>query len=79
MSIYKLAAGLAALAIGAAVVTAVAGVSAEMTAARTPVAAKSEQLDISADIPACAQEPWPYGCQWREPASRRVGRTPRPL
>ena len=75
MSVYKLAAGLTVLAFGAALVTALAGVSAEVI----PVAAKAERLDIRPVASACPQEPWPYGCQWREPPGRRVARTTRPL
>ncbi len=94
MSVSKLAAGLIALALGAAVVTAVAGVGPEVKAVTgvgpevkaefTPPAAKA---DRSATRPvntpplgsACPREPWPYGCQWREPPARRVLRSSRPL
>jgi hypothetical protein len=76
MSITKILAGLTALVVGAAVVTALAGVGPEDKAP----AAKAERVDVAtsipvaASIPACAQEPWPYGCQWRESPSRRPTR-----
>ena len=84
LSVSKLAAGLMALALGAAVVTAVAGVGPEVKAELTPAAAKA---DRSATRPvntppltsACPREPWPYGCQWREPPACRVLRSSRPL
>jgi hypothetical protein len=91
MSASRLAAGLIALAIGAAVVTAFAaspGVkpaaapAAEANAA--PATAKSDRLAIRRAKPgpvtsawACPQEPWPYGCQWRSP-TRKVLRPTRP-
>jgi hypothetical protein len=93
MSASRLAAGLIALAIGAAVVTAFAaspGVkpaaapAAEANAA--PATAKSDRLAIRRAKPeprpltsawACPQEPWPYGCQWRSP-TRKVLRPSRP-
>jgi hypothetical protein len=65
MAITKKVAGLAALAVGAAVVTALAGVGPEGKA-------KTDRADVVAtSVPACAPEPWPYGCQWREPAAPR--------
>src|SRR6266403_4563866 len=85
MSVSRLAGGFIALAIGAAVATALAanpderpppmmGVAAgrDANAATTP---KSDRLAVrpgkSQPITwACPQEPWPYGCQWRVPARK---------
>jgi hypothetical protein len=78
MSITKFLAGLTALAVGAAVVTALAGVGPEDKA--TATTAKTDRIDVAtsipvaASIPACAPEPWPYGCQWRETPGRRPTR-----
>jgi hypothetical protein len=89
MSAFRLAAGSIALAIGAAVVTALAAspepAPPPMTAAKAaPAAAKSDRLAIRPAKPApvtsawaCPQEPWPYGCQWRSP-TRKVLRPSRP-
>jgi hypothetical protein len=104
MSVSRLAAGVVALAIGAAVVTALAAnpeVKPDLAAANSeanadpasPAAAKSDRLAIRPLKPAagpskpaaspvtsaCPQEPWPYGCQWRTPPTRKVYRpSPRP-
>jgi len=46
-----------------------------------PLAAKIDQPAANAARPltfACPKEPWPYGCQWREPPTRRVTRGSRP-
>ena len=85
MSVSRLAGGFIALAIGAAVATALAanpderpppmmGVAAgrDANAATTP---KSDRLAVrpakSRPVTwACPQEPWPYGCQWRVPARK---------
>ena len=90
MSVPKLAAGLLALAVGAAVVTALAAnpegksefaPGSEANAA--PAVTKSDRLAVRpkpAARPvssACPQEPWPYGCQWRSP-TRKVLRGSRP-
>jgi hypothetical protein len=87
MSAFRLAAGSIALAIGAAVVTALAArpepAPPPMTAAKAaPAAAKSDRLAVRPTKPvtsawACPQEPWPYGCQWRSP-TRKVLRPSRP-
>jgi hypothetical protein len=100
MSVSRLAAGVVALAIGAAVVTALAAnpeVKPDLAAANSeanasPAAAKSDRLAIRPLKPAaappkpaagpvtsaCPQEPWPYGCQWRSPPTRKVYRSSRP-
>jgi hypothetical protein len=70
MSFRKPAAILAVLALGAAVAV-LAGGSLELKAAKGTVV---EALPAQS---ACPQEPWPFGCQWREP-TRRVTRNPRP-
>jgi hypothetical protein len=72
MPIAKILAGLTALTVGAAVVTALAGVGPEDKAAATT--AKTDRIDVATSIPACAPEPWPYGCQWRAAPSRRPTR-----
>jgi hypothetical protein len=109
MSLYKLAAGLVALALSAAVVTALAGAGPEVKSDRSPDAtaagatepnaevssgAKADRArsaaaaerpfvrpakpDVAAVNWACPREPWPYGCQWREPKARKVIRGSRP-
>jgi hypothetical protein len=95
MSISKLAAGLLALALGAAVVTALAGATPEVKADLTPAVADLTPAAVKGDLTlapakaerpasgpvgsACPKEPWPYGCQWRERPARRVLRSTRPL
>jgi outer membrane murein-binding lipoprotein Lpp len=97
MSVSKIIAGVVALALSAAVVTALAGATPEEKADRPAAAAKADQpetkasrLETKAERPetgsnaarshsfACPKEPWPYGCQWREPPTRRVTRGSRP-
>ena len=89
MSVSKLSAGLIALVIGAAVVTALAAnpetkpdlaSAAAPQANAAPAAAKGDRLvrpvkpDMRPVTSACPQEPWPYGCQWRSPPARKVYR-----
>ena len=93
MSVSKIIAGVVALALSAAVVTALAGATPEEKADRPAAAAKADQpttkasrLETKAERPetgsnaarshsfACPKEPWPYGCKWREPPTRRVTR-----
>ena len=94
MSVSKIIAGVVALALTAAVVTALAGATPEEKADRPAAAAKADQpetkasrLETKAERPetgsnaarsshsfACPKEPWPYGCKWREPPTRRVTR-----
>jgi outer membrane murein-binding lipoprotein Lpp len=98
MSVSRILAGAVALALGAAVVTGLAGATPEEKADRPAAAAKADQpetkasrLETKAERPetgsnaarsshsfACPKEPWPYGCQWREPPTRRVTRGSRP-
>jgi hypothetical protein len=87
MSVPKLAAGLLALVIGAAVVTALAanpeGKLAPAPGPEANAATKSDRLAVRPKpaarpvMSACPQEPWPYGCQWRSP-TRKVLRGSRP-
>jgi len=67
MAITKFLAGLTVLVVSAAVVTALAGVGPDGKA----TAAKTDRVGGAASAFACAPEPWPYGCQWREPATPR--------
>jgi hypothetical protein len=97
MSVSKIIAGVVALALGAVVVTALAGATPEEKADRPAAVTKADQPETKAsrlqtrtDRPvtgnnaartlsfACPKEPWPYGCQWREPPTRRVTRGSRP-
>ena len=95
MSVSRIIAGAVALALGAAVVTALAGATPDENADRpaavaktdqpaakvAPLAAKIDQPAANAARPltfACPKEPLPYGCQWREPPTRRVTRGSRP-
>jgi hypothetical protein len=71
MSVYRISAVVAGLICCAAVVTALAGVGPGAPA----VPVKGDRLDATG-IPACSPEPWPYGCQWRTPVSRRTARRP---
>ena len=53
------------------------------TGANAAARAKSDRLAIPTAKPrplswACPQEPWPYGCQWREKPARKVVRPSRP-
>jgi hypothetical protein len=91
MSVSRILAGVVALALGAAVVTALAGATPEEKADRPAALAKADQpetkaIETKAERPdpganaarsqsfACPKEPWPYGCKWREPPTRRVTR-----
>ena len=96
MSVSRIIAGAVALALGAAVVTALAGATPDENADRPAAVAKADQpatkvapLAAKIDQPAangarpltfaCPKEPWPYGCRWREPPTRRrVTRGSRP-
>src|SRR6266446_6782649 len=74
MFVYKLAAGLAAIAVGVAVTMAVPGFAHEVEASLNPSGIKSDRLDIRPISTACLPEAWPYGCQWRAPPEPRAGR-----
>jgi hypothetical protein len=71
MSMCRLIAGLVGFAFVAAAAIAVVCIGAEVRAA--PLVAKESTPEVLAsDGWACAQEPWPYGCQWRNPSVKRV-------
>jgi hypothetical protein len=82
MSVYKLGAAVAAIVLCAAVMTALAGSGPEGPTAASPevkaqpVVAKGAPVDVRPVEAACPQEPWPFGCQWREP-TRRVSNSRR--
>ena len=79
MSGYKLVAGLVGLVLVAAVVTVLMGVGTEVKAEFAPVASKGNLSDTRPLGTGCAQEPWPYGCQWRaHPVKRIIIRGSRP-
>jgi hypothetical protein len=71
MSVCRLVAGLVGLALVAVVVTAVVGVGTQVKAEVVPTAAQDSGW-------ACAQEPWPYGCQWRTRSKRVIIRSSPP-
>jgi hypothetical protein len=77
----KIAASIVGLAFIAALVTKPVDVRSETTTELAPVAAKDDRSEIlaSGSAWACAEEPWPYGCQWRTPSKRVIIRTPRPI
>lgn len=81
MSRFRIVATIVGLAFIAAFVTKPVDVRSEVTAQLAPVAAKADRSEIlaSGDGWACAEEPWPYGCQWRTPSKRVLIRTPRPI
>jgi hypothetical protein len=81
MSAFKIVAGIVGLAFIAAFVAKPVGVRSEVTAEEAPVAVKEDRSEVlsSGDGWACAQEPWPYGCQWRTPSKRVIVRTSRPI
>src|SRR3954463_13311227 len=95
MSVSRIIAGAVALALGAAVVTALAGATPDENADRPAAVAKTDQPGAKAPPPgakidqpaanaarpltfACPKEPWPYGCQWREPPPPPAAPRPRP-
>jgi hypothetical protein len=81
MSICRLIAGLIGFAFVAAATMAVVDIGAEVRAELAPVVAKENPpAMLPSDGWACAQEPWPYGCQWKAPSVKRVIiRAPRPI
>jgi hypothetical protein len=75
MSMSKLVAGLVGFLLSAVVVTVLIGVGTEVKAQLAPVVVQNNRPDA---VPSgCAQEPWPYGCQWRTPMKRIYIRGPR--
>jgi hypothetical protein len=76
MSVYKIGACVVGLVLAAVVLIAVVGIA---TVFAAPVAAADNRPDNSPSSWGCAQEPWPYGCQWRaHPVKRIFIRGPRP-
>jgi hypothetical protein len=62
MSIYKRAVILALVGMGAAIVTALAAVGPDTKHDRALANGSAATLSEAG----CPQEPWPFGCQWRE-------------
>jgi hypothetical protein len=76
---HKFITGLVGLVLSVAVVTVLVGIDTEVKAELAPVAATDSRLDARPLNWACAQEPWPYGCQWRaHPVKRIIIRSSRP-
>jgi hypothetical protein len=80
MSMCRLIAGLMGLACVAAAAMSLVSIGSGVRAELAPVIAKESHPEMpTSDSWACAQEPWPYGCQWRGPSVKRVIiRAPRP-
>jgi hypothetical protein len=75
MSVYKISAGIVGLVLAAAVLIAVVGVA---TVFAAPAGGQATRPDNSPTSWGCAQEPWPYGCEWRaQPVKRILIRGPR--
>ena len=80
MSMYKLVTGLVGLVLSAALLTVVAGLGTVVKAELAPVASTDDRPDTRSLGSGCAQEPWPYGCQWRaQPVKRIIIRGSRPV
>ena len=81
MSMCRFIAGLVGFAFVSASAMSLFGIGAEARAELAPVVAKENPPEmLPSDGWACAQEPWPYGCQWRAPSVKRVIiRAPRPI
>jgi hypothetical protein len=80
MSKFRIVASIVGLAFIAAFVTKPVDVRSEVTAEPAPVAAKEDRSEIlPSDGWSCAQEPWPYGCQWRTPSKQVITRASRPI
>jgi hypothetical protein len=81
MPMLRIVASVVGLAFIAAFVMNPVGVASGVTTELAPVAAKQDRSEIlpSGSGWACAQEPWPYGCQWRSPSKRVIIRAPRPV
>jgi hypothetical protein len=81
MSKFRIVATIVGLAFITAFVTKPVDVRSEITAEPAPVAVKEDRSEIppSGGGWGCAQEPWPYGCQWRTPSKQVIIRTPRPI
>ena len=81
MSKFRIVASIVGLAFIVAFVTKPVDVRSEVMAEPAPVAAKEDRSEIlpSGGGWGCAQEPWPYGCQWRTPSKQVIIRAPRPI
>ena len=79
MSKFKFVASTVGLAFIAAFITKPVDVRGAVAKEPAPVAAKGDRSQITVNSWACADEPWPYGCQWRTPSKRVFVRTPRPI
>jgi hypothetical protein len=79
MSKFKIVASIVGLAFIAAFITKPIDVRGEIAKEPAPVAAKADRSQITVNSWACADEPGPYGCQWRTPSKRVIVRTPRPI
>ena len=81
MSKFRIVASIVGLAFIAAFVVNPVEVGSKPVTEPAPVAAKADRAEILASGSgwACAQEPWPYGCQWRTPTKRVLIRAPRPI
>lgn len=78
---FRIVASIVGLAFIAAFVTNPVDVAGKAATELAPVAAKEDRSEI---LPtgsgwACAQEPWPYGCQWRTRSKQVIVRAPRPI
>jgi hypothetical protein len=80
MSMYKLVTGLVGLLLAGAVAMVLMGGGSEVKAQLAPVVTPDNRADAGPVNWGCAQEPWPFGCQWRErPVRRIIIRGPRPV
>jgi hypothetical protein len=79
MSKFRIVASLVGLAFIAALVMKPTDVGSAAATQPAPVAAKQDRSEIGGSRWACADEPWPYGCQWRTPSKRVIIHTPRPI
>ena len=79
MSVGRLVAGLAGLALAAVVVTVLVAVGSEVRAELAPAIAKDNAASETRPFSSgCLQAPWPYGCQWRSTPAKRIVRGARP-
>jgi hypothetical protein len=75
MLTYKLAGGVAAIALGVAVTLALPGFAPEVEASLNFGGARNDRADIGpVGSTGCLQAAWPHGCQWRLPTEAQAGR-----
>jgi hypothetical protein len=81
MSKFSILASIVGLAFIGAFITNPLDVGSKAATEPAPVAAKQDRFQILASGTGwgCAQEPWPYGCQWRTPTKRVLIRPPRSI